>query len=117
MVLSGWVKISDKKTQCYPLPAISAELVRELKKLGMKQTWIANVMGLTPSAVSQYVKGKRENVVPFDATVKRMIETSAGKIASGRISGDGIFGEICELYLLAWKCGTDEGAEHSRFRA
>jgi predicted transcriptional regulator len=43
----------------YVIPAIRKALVLELKKQGLKQKEIASLLGLTESAISQYVKDKR----------------------------------------------------------
>ena len=43
----------------YGLPAIRRKLAQELKKQGLAQTQIAKKLHLAPSAVSQYLSGKR----------------------------------------------------------
>ena len=43
----------------YVLPGLRKEIVKEMKKKGLKNKEIANILGLTPSAVSQYLKNKR----------------------------------------------------------
>ena len=99
------MRVPCQITQWYLLPAISAELVKELKKLGVKQAEIARMMGVTPAAVSQYVKGKRGNVIQFDSGIKKMIITSAKKIASSGISNEDLLREICELSIEARRPG------------
>ncbi len=44
------------------LPAVRRELVRALVGRGMKQNRVAEVLGITPAAVTQYLKGKRGRV-------------------------------------------------------
>ena len=41
------------------LPAIRAKLAMRLKETGVTQREIAEILGLTPPAVSQYMSGKR----------------------------------------------------------
>ena len=41
------------------VPAIKAKIARRLKREGMKQKEIAKVLGVTESAVSQYLSKKR----------------------------------------------------------
>jgi predicted transcriptional regulator len=95
------MRVPCQITQWYLLPAISAELVKELKVLGVKQAEIARLLGVTPAAVSQYVKGKRGKVVTFTPDIKKMISKSAKKIATGEIDDEGLSREICELCIKA----------------
>lgn len=95
------MRVPCQITQWYLLPAISAELVKELKTLGVKQAEIARLLGVTPAAVSQYVKGKRGKVVTFTPEIKKMINKSAKKIASGEMDEEGLSREICELCIRA----------------
>lgn len=43
----------------YVIPSIRKALVTELKKHGLKQKDIAKLLGITESAISQYIKDKR----------------------------------------------------------
>lgn len=43
----------------YVVPALRRALVTELKTLGLQQKDIAPLLGVTPSAISQYMKDKR----------------------------------------------------------
>ncbi|MFH0818121.1 MAG: helix-turn-helix domain-containing protein [Candidatus Micrarchaeota archaeon] len=97
------MKVPCQITQWYLLPAISAEMVRELKKVGMKQAEIARMLGVTPAAVSQYVKGKRGKMVTLPSDIRKRISASAKKISSSGISEDELSREICELCILARK--------------
>ena len=100
------MRISCQTTQWYLLPAIRAELVNELKRLGKTQAEIARIMSVTPAAVSQYVKGKRGKVTQFDDKVKKMITSSAKRIAASEISEEDLFREICELGIKARKAAA-----------
>jgi hypothetical protein len=46
----------------YVLPAIRAELAVRMRDEGINQARIARILGVTPAAVSQYVKSKRGTV-------------------------------------------------------
>lgn len=94
--------ISLQTTQWDLLPSIRAELVREMKRLGVKQNEIAERMGLTPAAVSQYLKGKRGNV-DFDVSIQTLISNTAKRITSNRINQDDLLREIFELCIKARK--------------
>lgn len=59
------------------LPAIRRELVAALKKLGMKQKDIAKALGITESAVSQYLSNKRAKGIKFEQAVMQQIKKSA----------------------------------------
>lgn len=67
----------------YILPAIRRELTINLKQLGLKQTEIANLLGVTTSAISQYLNSKRAAEVKFTNELKQDIKKSAIKIKQG----------------------------------
>jgi len=64
----------------YVLPAIRKEISKELLKQGLTQKEIALKLGLTESAISQYLKEKRANSIEFDKEIKKSIETAAKRI-------------------------------------
>jgi len=61
----------------YILPAIRRELVKEMIKLGKKQKDIAVILGITPAAISQYMKQKRAKEVEFTLETMQEISKSA----------------------------------------
>lgn len=65
----------------YIIPAIRRELVREMISLGLKQQKIAGILGITPAAVSQYMKQKRAKEVVFEEETMAEIKKSAKTIA------------------------------------
>ena len=67
----------------YILPAVRKELAAALKRMGLPQTQIADKLGLTKAAISQYLSGKRAKDSGFGKDVKHMIEESAKRIAQG----------------------------------
>ena len=44
----------------YVLPVIRAEMAMRMQEEGISQAQIARILGVTPAAVNQYVKSKRE---------------------------------------------------------
>lgn len=55
------------------LPAIRAAIAAELVRCGMSQVEAARVLEMAPSAVSQYLSGKRGYRIEFDDEVKKAI--------------------------------------------
>ena len=66
------------------LPAIRAAIAAELVRCGMSQVEAARTLEMAPSAVSQYLSGKRGYRIEFGDDVKRSIETLAEDLRSGR---------------------------------
>ena len=61
----------------YIIPAIRRELVKEIIKLGPNQKRIAEILGVTPAAVSQYMSQKRAKEVEFAQETMDEIKKSA----------------------------------------
>ena len=55
----------------------------ELKELGLDQKTIAQKLGVTESAISQYLSSKRATEVQFNDTVDQSIRHAAKKIIGG----------------------------------
>ena len=64
----------------YVIPSIRKALVTELKKQGLKQKEIAPLLGITESAISQYMKDKRAAPC-YDAFKKDPLESEIKKSA------------------------------------
>ncbi len=64
----------------YIIPAIRKELVVALKEKGNSQKKIAELLNLTESAVSQYIKEKRGREIIFSKEVKDFIGDAAGRV-------------------------------------
>lgn len=62
------------------LPAIRRKIVLNLKEEGLKQIDIANLVEITPSAVSLYLKKKRGEDITFSSKVEEEIKNSSLKI-------------------------------------
>ena len=64
----------------YVIPTIRAELAKELVKMGMSQKDIAGRLGITQSAVSQYIKDKRGKGIPINKEVRKGIKVLAKQV-------------------------------------
>lgn len=64
----------------YILPALRKEFAISFKALGTSQTKIAQIMGVTDAAISQYLSDKRATDVSFTRDVKSQIKKAAGRI-------------------------------------
>ena len=65
----------------YVLPSIRRELAKELVKYNLTQREISSKLNITESAVSQYLREKRANLVKFDNVITKAIQIGAKKIA------------------------------------
>ncbi|MCX6694915.1 MAG: helix-turn-helix domain-containing protein [Candidatus Altiarchaeota archaeon] len=74
------MKLPCEKALWYTLPRIRAELAKELVKKGVSQNEAAEKLGITPSAVSQYLHKKRGEHTKLSAQEKTMIEKAAKEI-------------------------------------
>jgi len=66
------------------LPAIRAAIAVELVRCGVSQVEAARMLEIAPSAVSQYLSGKRGYRIEFEDDVKRSIELLAQDLKEGR---------------------------------
>ena len=75
-----------KKTPCEymiwdGLPAIRKEIAESMvKHFGLSQRETAKKLGVTPSAVCQYLSKKRGNITTFDESIIKEITISAERI-------------------------------------
>jgi hypothetical protein len=67
------------------LPAIRSALAAELVKNGVSQQDVARLLDTAPSAVSQYLSGKRGYRIVFEGPVQRLIEDLAREIKAGGV--------------------------------
>lgn len=67
----------------YIVPSIRKELSKVMSKKGLSQKEISKKLGITESAVSQYLKNKRASKIKFDLKTKKYIEKSAFNIIKG----------------------------------
>ena len=95
----------------YIIPAIRRELCREMVKTGSSQKEIAAQLGVTESAVSQYVHDKRANKVKFSPAFKAFSKETARKIVRGEISAFAAVQQLSRsLYPTREVCGL-----HTKF--
>ena len=64
----------------YLIPSIRRELTKILISKGKNQKEVSKILGLTESAVSQYLNGKRADEVNFNKNEIKIIEKYANKI-------------------------------------
>jgi len=64
----------------YILPAIRRELAKSLLNKGLTQREIALKLGITESAVSQYLKQKRASEINFEDPILNSINNAAKRI-------------------------------------
>ena len=66
------------------LPAIRAAIAVELVRCGVSQVEAARMLEIAPSAVSQYLSGKRGYRIEFEDDVKRTIGLLAKDLKDGK---------------------------------
>jgi hypothetical protein len=66
------------------LPAIRAAIAVELVKCGVSQVEAARLLEIAPSAVSQYLSGKRGYRIEFENDIKQSIEQLARDLKEGK---------------------------------
>jgi predicted transcriptional regulator len=78
------------------LPSIRAKLAVELAKDGMSQRKIADKLGITEAAVSQYINKKRASDFKISSKLDKAFDESAGRIKKGD-SEINVISEACKL--------------------
>jgi len=89
----------------YVIPTIRAELAKELVKMGMSQKDIAGRLGITQSAVSQYIKDKRGKGIPVNKEVRKGIKVLAKRVLTEKSPKDTIPG-ICMVCAIVKSSGS-----------
>ena len=88
----------------YIIPAVRRELAKVLiTKYGLKQNKVAELLGTTEPAISQYIHRKRARNLKFSREMIRNIEQSAKVIVKDNKK---VVGEIMKLIMLSKKCGV-----------
>ncbi|HYB59720.1 MAG TPA: helix-turn-helix domain-containing protein [Candidatus Acidoferrales bacterium] len=77
----------------YVLPAIRAEIAARMRDEGISQARIARMLGVTPAAVSQYIKSKR-GAVGQDVEVLTVIDDYIEKY---RNDPDELSAHLCDV--------------------
>ena len=81
------------------VPAIRATLAIELVKKGQSQATSAKLLGIAPSAVSQYISGKRGYRIEFQGETKELIEKLAQDLIDNKV--DDFVVRICHICVSA----------------
>jgi predicted transcriptional regulator len=81
------------------VPAIRASLAIELVKKGQSQAASAKLLGIAPSAVSQYISGKRGYRIEFQGETKELIEKLAQDLIDNKV--DDFVVRICQICVSA----------------
>ena len=81
----------------YILPAIRSEMAKCLAARGLKHKDVAKLLGITESAISQYLKGDRAQKVKFSKKVLSEIENSCDKIIKEKDCAQREIQSICAL--------------------
>ncbi len=80
------------------LPAIRAAIAAEMVKCGLSQKRVAITLNMAPSAVSQYLSGKRGYRIVFSDTVSAAIAQLARDLVSGVVQDPR--DRICSICVL-----------------
>jgi uncharacterized protein len=89
----------------YVIPTIRAELAKELVKMGMSQKEISQRLGITQSAVSQYIKDKRGKGITINKEVRKGIKLLAKQVSSQPDPKDSIPG-LCMVCAIVKSSGS-----------
>ena len=74
------MKLPCEEALWYVLPQIRSDLAKELIKNGLSQKEVAELLGLTPSAVSQYAHKKRAGKFKTTAEYKAYIRKVSAEL-------------------------------------
>jgi predicted transcriptional regulator len=77
------------------LPAIRAAIAEELIKCGVSQQEAAKYLEMAPSAISQYLSGKRGYRIVFENDIRESIAEIARDLHDGKI--DDLSSRICAI--------------------
>lgn len=91
------MKVPCNVVHWYLVPAISSELAYQLGRLKVSQAKVAEILGLTPAAVSQYMKSKRGRKIELVGEGKKEVCSLAKKISRGRLEQDELLQAVCKL--------------------
>lgn len=86
----------------YILPAVSAQIAKELtERHGLKRSEVAKKMGITPAAVTQYLKsirgGTAVDLIESSGEATQMISKTADDLARNELSVYDILDNICTV--------------------
>jgi hypothetical protein len=88
------------------LPAIRAAIASEMVDSGLSQKAVSDILGMAPSAVSQYLSGKRGYRIEFANEVKEAISSLSADLREGKVTNPGPrICSICTLIRGVPSCG------------
>lgn len=87
----------------YLIPAVSASLAKRLAKEGLSQTQIAQKLGITRAAVSQYLSGKRGTELKLAKKSKKALDALAKSLATAKSDDASLSLAMCEICSIARK--------------
>ena len=79
------------------IPALQASLAAELVNLGISQVQAAKALSIAPSAVSQYLSGKRGYRIVFDDEINEIIRDLAKEVHAGNLDELALEMKFCEV--------------------
>lgn len=79
----------------YLIPGIRRELAKAFLEKGLSQKKISEILGITESAVSQYLKEKRGSEMKFEDSELKLIQESAEKIADSNAEANREIYNLC----------------------
>ena len=83
----------------YVIPAVKRELAKSMiNDYELSQKKVAEVLGLTESAVSQYINLKRAHELEFNDEFKALIKESAKEVMEGKHGMVRAIQMICDKY-------------------
>jgi len=80
------------------LPAIRAAIAVEMVRCGLSQKMVASILNMAPSAVSQYLSGKRGYRIVFSDEVSEAVAALAKDLVAGTLSDPR--DRICRICVL-----------------
>ncbi len=90
------------------IPAIRAYVAKELTQTHkMKQNDVANLLGITQTAISKYVRDVRGQAIKIDQTekIRNMMNEIALSVADEKISGSQLTMRFCEVCISVRRNG------------
>jgi len=87
------------------IPAVQASLAAELVGLGISQVQAAKALSVAPSAVSQYLSGKRGYRIIFDDEINDIIKDLAKEIQTKNLTEEELEKKFCGI------CAVIRGSE------
>lgn len=87
----------------YVIPHLAKEAVLALKRRGLSNTDVAKALGITPSAVTRYIKGERGSSIDLMQypEIKEAIEELADNVVKGVNDVYAVWSSISELTAYA----------------